>query len=615
MDYLETARQSADALLSLINDILDFSKIESGHLTLEKIDFDLRTTVEGVASIMAQKAESKKLELACMIYHNVPSRLRGDPGRLRQVLVNLVGNAIKFTAQGEVVIRVMVEEEYEDHARLLFTVNDSGIGIPKDRMEAVFDRFIQVDSSTTRQYGGSGLGLSISKQLVTMMNGAIGVESEVGKGSTFWFTASFEKMAPILEADAIEVVDLHDLRVLGVDDNSTNRLIILKILEGFGCRAETVERGQDALTVLRGAVQMGDPFKLVVLDMQMPGMDGEQTLRAIKADPRIRDVEVVILTSMGMRGDAARLESIGCSGYLVKPVKQLQLYDVLVAVLRRKPQSKQDIAPQLVTRHTIQENRRKNMRILLAEDNAVNQKLAVILLTKAGFPVDVVDNGARAVEAVLNQRYNLVLMDVQMPELDGLSAASRIRELEPHGQHVPIIALTAHAMQGDRERCLAAGMDDYISKPLQKQELMAALEKWVHDEADIELSDQPEAVHSPLHDPTSPIDLETALPRFSGDMDFLLELLEEFVHQVESGCRQMREAVRVQDKDTLMRLAHSLKGAAAAFSAKQVVDCAFDLEMRAKNNDLSEIEGRIALIEAEIPGLNGFLARHKQEVN
>ncbi|HMN60512.1 MAG TPA: ATP-binding protein, partial [Anaerolinea sp.] len=397
-DYLETARQSADALLSLINDILDFSKIESGHLTLETIDFDLRTTVEGVASIMGQRAEAKNLELACMIYHNVPSRLRGDPGRLRQVLVNLAGNAIKFTAAGEVVMRVMVEEETETRTRLLFTVSDTGIGIPKDRQDAIFDRFIQVDSSTTRQYGGTGLGLSISKQLVAMMNGKIGVDSEAGKGSTFWFTATFEKMTAATE-EMTPPADLSRLRVLGVDDNQTNRLIIQKILEGYGCRADTVERGQEALTALRGAAQAGDPYRLVVLDMQMPEMDGEQTLRAIKADSLIRDVDVVILTSMGQRGDAARLEAVGCSGYLVKPVKQSQLYDVLVTVLSRAPRPDASQVQPLVTRHTVQENRRKNMRILLAEDNVVNQKLAVILLTKAGFPVDGVDNGARAGEA------------------------------------------------------------------------------------------------------------------------------------------------------------------------------------------------------------------------
>jgi two-component system sensor histidine kinase/response regulator len=609
-DYLETARQSADALLSLINDILDFSKIEAGRLTLEIIDFDLRTTVEGVASIMAQRAEAKKLELACLIYHNTPSRLRGDPGRLRQVLVNLVGNAIKFTSQGEVVIRVMVEDETETEAKLLFSVTDTGIGIPKDRVDAIFDRFIQVDSSTTRQYGGSGLGLAISKQLVTMMGGTIGVESEPGKGSNFWFTATFEKMLVKEEEEKLPV-DLQGMRILSVDDNYTNRLIVQKMLEGYGCRADKVERGQDALNMLRSAAQMGDPYKVALVDMQMPEMDGEQTLRAIKADPRIRDVQVIILTSMGLRGDASRLEALGCSGYLVKPVKQSQLYDMIVAVLNRKPSSKQSNTSQLVTRHTIHENQRKNMRILLAEDNAINQKLAVIMLTKAGFPVDVVDNGARAVDAVLKQRYNLVLMDVQMPELDGLEASKRIRELEPEGRHTPIIALTAHAMQGDRERCLAAGMDDYISKPLQKQELLTAVERWSNLETEAEPG-LPEESEVAGAEPGAPIDLESALPRFSGDMSFLLELLEEFVHQLESGSKQLRQAVADGDADQVTHLAHSLKGAAAAFSAANVVEAAYELEMQGRAGDLAGAEKRIARMEGEVPALEKFLADHKQ---
>ena len=335
-DYLETARQSADALLSLLNDILDFSKIEAGRLTLEKIAFDLRTTVEGVASVMAQRAETKKLELACMIYHNVPSRLSGDPGRLRQVLANLVGNAVKFTDEGEVVIRVMLEEEDDESASLLFTVNDTGIGIPKDRLDAIFERFIQVDSSTTRQYGGSGLGLAISKQLVTMMEGNVGVESEFGKGSTFWFTARFKKLPAQEGTGEVEMVDLEEMRVLGVDDNQTNRVIVQKMLQNFGCRTDTAERGREAVAALLNAVEQDDPYRLVLLDMQMPEMDGEQTLKAIKADPRTRDVDVIILTSMGMRGDAARLEAIGCDGYLVKPVKQSQLKDAVQAVLSSK---------------------------------------------------------------------------------------------------------------------------------------------------------------------------------------------------------------------------------------------------------------------------------------
>jgi two-component system, sensor histidine kinase and response regulator len=307
-DFLVTARESADALLSLINDILDFSKIEAGYLTLDTIDFDLRTTVEGVASNLAQRAETKGLEMACLVYHDVPVRLRGDPGRLRQVLVNLAGNAIKFTDQGEVVIRVAKESETATRAILRFTVNDTGIGIPMDRRQAIFERFVQVDSSTTRRYGGTGLGLAISKQLAEMMGGEIGVESELGQGSTFWFTAIFEKQPPLPVTEDGMLVGLNGLRILGVDDNATNRMILSKMLENQGSRIAIAGGGREALMMLRTAARTEDPFQVVLLDMQMPEMDGEETLKTIKADPAIQSVKVVILTSMGQRGDAARLE-------------------------------------------------------------------------------------------------------------------------------------------------------------------------------------------------------------------------------------------------------------------------------------------------------------------
>ncbi len=605
-DYLETARQSADALLGLINDILDFSKIEAGRLSLEMIEFDLRTTVEGVATVMSQRAESKNLELACMIHHNVPLRLKGDPGRLRQVLVNLVGNAIKFTNQGEVVIRVVLESENENQATLLFTVNDTGIGIPKDRQEAIFERFIQVDGSTTRQYGGTGLGLAITRQLVHMMHGEVGVESEVGKGSSFWFTAQFERLPAGSQPPIQEQVDLHGMRVLGVDDNRTNRMILTKMLEMMGCQVDTVASGPDALTALRGAAQANQAYRMVLLDMQMPGMDGEQTLQAIKADPLIRDVDVVILTSMGRRGDASRLESTGCSGYLIKPVKQSQLVDALVAVVQRGQRPPDSAAPPLVTRHTILEKQRQGMRILLAEDNPVNQKLAVILLNKAGYSVDVVDNGARAVEAVFEKKYALVLMDVQMPELDGLDATRHIRAREPAGERIPIVAVTAHAMQGDRERCLEAGMDDYITKPLQQKELLDILERWMAGNAE----DQPDSGPEEVVDP--PLDVAGALPRFGGNMGFYVELLGEYSRQLVSGCGQMREALLAGNADTLFQLAHSLKGAAAAFGAGRLVAAAGEIESSAKEGNVQGLEPLIGHMEAEIPKIQAFLVQHAE---
>ncbi len=477
-DYLQTALESAEALLALLNDILDFSKIEAGRLDLEIIDFNLRNTVEDVAYTLAQRADDKGLEMACLVHHDIPSALRGDPGRLRQILVNLASNAIKFTSHGEVVIRAELLDETDQQATIRFSVQDTGIGIPQDRQNAIFERFTQADGSTTRKYGGTGLGLAISQQLVEMMGGEIGVNSEPGIGSTFWFTATFDKQPERASMTLATPSDLLGLHVLGIDDNATNRTILMKMLRGFGCQISMAADGMEGLGMLRAAARSGDPFRVALLDMQMPDMDGEQTAHAIKSDPAISDTHVVILTSMGHRGDAARLEAIGCSGYLLKPIKQQQLFDALLAVLGKSPVETKDKSHRLVTRHTISEQKRESLRILLAEDNPINRKLAVTLLQKAGFHVETVENGVEAVKALQTGTYSLVLMDVQMPEMDGLEATQNIRSWEGRKKHTPIIAMTAHAMKGDRERCLSAGMDDYVTKPLQPQELFDTIDRW-----------------------------------------------------------------------------------------------------------------------------------------
>lgn len=478
-DFLETANASAESLLALINDILDFSKIEAGQLDLDIIDFDLRTTVETTAHTMAHRAEKKGLELACLIDHHIHSFLRGDPGRLRQILVNLIGNAIKFTEEGEVVIYTELVEEKDETVKVKFAVKDTGIGIPLERQETIFQRFQQADSSTTRRYGGTGLGLAISSQLASFMGGGIGLDSKVGEGSTFWFTAVFTKQPKGEKPVFTPPANLEDVRVLGIDDNETNRIILQQILENYGARVDILEGGREAVRTLQSAEDEGDPYQVVILDMQMPYMDGEETLQEIKSSPVGNWVEVVILTSMGERGDAARLREMGCAGYLVKPVKQRQLIDVIGTVLGQTRQEKKDRKRKLVTRHTVSEHYRRQTKLLLVEDNLVNQKLAVALLSKAGYPVDVVENGKEAVEAVTKNQYTLVLMDVQMPEMDGLEATKTIRAKEAGKEHIPIIAMTAHAMKGDRERCLDAGMDDYLSKPLNHEQLYETIAKWI----------------------------------------------------------------------------------------------------------------------------------------
>jgi len=575
-DFLLTARESAEVLLSLINDILDFSKIEAGQLDLEIINFDLRNTVEGVAHILAKNAEDKGLEMACLIYHDVPTHLQGDPGRLRQILVNLTGNAVKFTEKGETVIRAEVAEESADQVKIRFEISDTGIGIPKERQAMIFKRFTQTDSSTTRKFGGTGLGLAISQQLVAMMDGEIGLESEPGQGSTFWFTAVFKKQHEPPPDPLTTSADLSGLHILGVDDNVTNRTILTKMLSSFGCRIQVVPNGTDALPALRAGHKAGDPFQLVLLDMQMPIMDGEDTLRAIKNDPLAKDVHVVILTSMGQRGDAARLHEIGCAGYLLKPVKHKQLFDALCAILGQK-QSEQP--GKLITRHILAEQNRRNLRILLAEDNPINQKLAVTLLTKAGYPIDTVTNGLQAVEVLRTKKYNLVLMDVQMPEMDGLAATKRIREMEDDKQHTPIIAMTAHTMIGDRERCLAAGMDDYVSKPLNSRELFEKIDNWAHLTLDTKaLQDfAPRAEKS-----DAPINLSEALPRFGDDRKFFLEMAGDFLAEVERIFPILTVAMKAEDTQTMGKQAHNLKGMALNFSAGDFADLARQLEIHSQ---------------------------------
>ena len=639
-DYLQTSLQSAEALLTLLNDILDFSKMEAGRLDLDSINFSLRNAVEDVASTLAKRAQDKGLEMACLIDPDLTSDLRGDPGRLRQILVNLVGNAIKFTHQGEIVIHAAPIEETESLVVVHFAVQDTGIGIPPERQAAVFDRFTQADGSTTRKYGGTGLGLTISRQLVEAMGGKIGVESTAGSGSTFWFDLKFEKQAREKRGTApltLGPANLTQARVLVVDDNQTNRMILTKNVEALGSRVDVVPSGAKALEVLRNAHRAGDPYHVVLLDMQMPGMDGEQTARAIKSDPALKDIKILILTSMGQRGDAVRLEALGCSGYLLKPVKQQMLFDAIIAVLGREEE------PGLITRHTLSEQRKFDLRILLAEDNPINQKLAVVLLQKAGYSVDAVETGAQALEKVQANHYNAVLMDVQMPEMDGLEATHRIREWEQDtGRHIPIIAMTAHAMQGDRERCLEAGMDDYLTKPLQPKVLFSALERWTHptdlstetSESLQDYSSQESAFSVDVDEdlfgesapiapratkeaapvlqtisPTDalPVNFESALYHFDGDRDFMMQMFKQYKDQLYKSVDEIHAALQDRDVNRLARLAHNLKGVSLNFSANALANITLNLEEICKREDLTGAPLLVAQLDVEARRVEEFL--------
>jgi PAS domain S-box-containing protein len=484
LEYAETIRTSAESLLSIINDILDFSKIEAGQLDLELLDFDLRTTVEDVVDMLAIRAEDKGLELSCLVYPDVPSLVRGDPGRLRQILINLIGNAIKFTDEGEVFIRVTLKEETDSHVSVRFAVTDTGIGIPQEDLPRLFKSFSQLDASTTRKYGGTGLGLAISKQLVEMMGGQAGVVSQEGEGSTFWFTVVQEKQPGASKPETLIPEDIRGARILVVDDHPTNRLVFRELLRSWGCRFEEAVDGPGALEALGRAAAEGDPFRIALLDMQMPEMDGKTLGQKIKSDPLLRDTLLVMLTSVGRRGDAAKLQEVGFAAYLIKPIKKSQLYNCLVTVLGSASAPHRELPRPIITRHTLEEDKKRRVRILVAEDNVVNQKVALRILEKLGYRADAVADGREAVTALETIPYDLVLMDVQMPEMNGFEATAKIRDPRSRvlRHDIPVIAMTAHALKGDREKCLDAGMDDYVTKPVTAFALKEVLEKHLSEE-------------------------------------------------------------------------------------------------------------------------------------
>ena len=475
-DYAETVKNCADSLLALLNDILDLSKIEAGRMDLEALDFDLRGTLEDINEVLAIRAHEKGLELTALIDREVPSMVRGDPGRLRQVITNLVGNGIKFTERGEVSLRVTVIEQDEQNVTLRFAVRDTGIGIAPDKLPLLFQPFSQVDASTTRRFGGSGLGLSIAQRLATLMGGTVGVESHEGHGSTFWFTARLgRRPAATAIVPPRLAPDIKNLRILVVDDNETNHEVLKIMLDAWECRHDHAYNGASALDRLRTAALENDPYRVALLDMMMPGMDGEELGSRVASDPVLSSTQLVMLTSIGLRGDLRRLDPEPFAAYLTKPVRHAQLYDCLRAVVGRVTHPEPRMA---VFAPATPETLSPRLHILVAEDNRVNQKVASRMLEHMGHRVDVVANGLEAVTALRAMPFDLVLMDVQMPEMDGFEATRQIRDaatgtLNPK---IPIIAMTAHAMKGDRERCLQAGMDGYVSKPVEPTALREAIE-------------------------------------------------------------------------------------------------------------------------------------------
>ncbi len=477
--YLDVVRVSAESLLGVINDILDFSKIEARKLTIDAIPFDLRTTVESAAELVAVKAHEKGLRLVCMVDPEVPAFVIGDPGRIRQVLLNLTGNAVKFTEQGEIVILVTLEHDEDRFATVRFAVKDTGIGVSAAHLPRLFQPFTQADGSTTRKYGGTGLGLAISKQLAQLMGGDVSAESVEGEGSTFSFTARVERQPePAVRRDLVPS-ELRGAKVLVVDDHAVNRRLLIRLLEAWGCKALAVADADSALAALREAAAGEEPYRAALIDMQMPETDGQMLGAAIKAEPVIAPTVLIMMTSLGHRGEAAELKRLGFTGYLTKPLRQQHIRDCLALALGRGADTSASPAEHLITRHTVNELRRARVRILLAEDNRVNQKVILAILQRLGYAADAVENGEQAVSALEKGPYDLVFMDCQMPAMDGYEATRAIRRRGAPFRNVPIIALTANAMQGDREKCIAAGMDDYLPKPVTPSSVTSALERWL----------------------------------------------------------------------------------------------------------------------------------------
>ncbi|HET7479180.1 MAG TPA: PAS domain S-box protein [Rubrobacteraceae bacterium] len=608
-EYADTVRTSGENLLTIINDILDFSKIEAGKIDIEIIDFDLRSAVEETVELLAERAHGRELEIASLVEYGVPIALRGDPGRIRQILINLLGNAVKFTEEGEVILRVGLVEETVDAAVVRFEVKDTGIGMTGEQQSRLFQSFTQADSSTTRRYGGTGLGLTISKQLVELMGGAIGIESEPGVGSTFFFTLPLKKQPENALSVREPLTDLGGLRVLVVDDNETNRKIVHHQIISWRMKNGSAEDGQGALEMLRSATGKGSPYDLAVLDMQMPVMDGIELARQIKADPLISSTKLIMLSSMGWRGEGEEVRRAGIDAYLTKPAKQSQLYDAISTVMGMPEGAVAlETERQLITRHSLKEAKgRSRGRILVAEDNLVNQKVAVKMLERLGYRADVAANGLETLEALSRIPYEAVLMDVQMPEMDGYEATIGIRQREENeqGRHTPIIAMTANAMQGDREQALEAGMDDYVSKPVNLKKLDEVLERWIRQDSSDSLltatitSSNGDASKTEETDATLDAAVIENL-RELGGLDLLKELVDLFLDDAPVRISTLRKASREGNAEEFERTAHTLKGSCGNMGAVRMSEVSARLENIGDSGDLSEVGGLLDRLETEL---------------
>jgi two-component system, sensor histidine kinase and response regulator len=586
-EYLELVKISASSLLNVINDILDFSKIEAGRLELDPVEFSLREALDDTMKTLALGADRKGLELALDVADDVPERLVGDPGRLRQVLVNLVGNAVKFTSTGEVIVRVSLENGRGGENTLKFSVSDTGIGIPLHQRESIFEAFTQGDGSTTRRYGGTGLGLTISSRLVELMGGNIWVESESGRGSTFHFTARFGRAEGLAIAPGSAAIDtLAGMRTLLVDDNSVNLQILERMLTAWGAAAATASGGEVALRMLGEAEADGRPFDLVILDACMPGVDGFAVAERIRNTPALAHATIMMLTSIDVEDGAKRCRELGISVFVTKPVRKVHLRDAILATLGSSREA--EAAVDTLARSN------RSLRVLLAEDNLINQRVALTLLANRGHDVVVVANGRDAVSSALAESFDAILMDVQMPEMDGFEATAAIRKAEAaSGGHVPIIAMTAHAMKGDRERCLASGMDAYLSKPIDVDRFLELVES--------QSGDRPlEAMALHSDDEEHAFDLGETLARLDGNVALMREVVVLFREQTAERIAGLRTAADRSDAEAVARLAHALKGEAAMLGVEPLAAAAGRLERLANRGDATDARRLVDGLERNV---------------
>ena len=588
-DYAQVVRVSGDTMLTLLNDILDFSKIEAGKMEFERVGFDLRATIDDMNDLLAPRAQEKFIEYTSLIDPAVPTQLVGDPGRLRQILTNLIGNAIKFTPAGEVALTAKLESETDQHVRLRFSVRDSGPGIRKEMTEIIFDAFEQVRDAPSQRQGGTGLGLAISRRLVERMNGRIGVDSTPGQGSTFWFVVELEPQSPDASVEMILDPDFKGQRVLIVDGNRRSRDVLRTTLEAWSCQCHEADCSESALHTLHFEAKAGRPIDVAIIDASIPGTGGETLGRALKADALVRDTALIMLTSAGQRSDGSRLRDIGFAACLTKPVKNKALQRALVTQIDGVP-PEESYAGRPIRRDTLPDEVKRRARLLVAEDNPINQQVVLEVLTKLGFRAEAVADGAKAIRALEIAPYDLVLMDVQMPEVDGHEATRRIRDPKSkvRNRDVPIIAMTANAFRGDRDRCLDAGMNDYLSKPVEPSKLLATLCKWL-DPGRTKPTDAPSSAHrapaeAPPPEGPAVFDHEALMRTLMGDRALAQEIIRRYFAFFATQMKALRQALSEGDIEKLGALAHALKGASGNVAAVELRRIAATIEEDAQHN-------------------------------